>query len=119
MKLYRINSGKEKRIDSLPSFIQAYTQIIRYFDSVQPALMAILIKMTDLFVKLYGQVSAFNRQPGILTIQRLIKTLYMKGEGMLRQYVSPFCKLLGRFKGLSPNQTLYFTISLQLSCLHL
>jgi hypothetical protein len=61
--------------------------------------MAILVKMTDLFVTLYGQISAYNRQPGIFTIQRLIKTLYLKGEGVLRQYVSPFCKLHGRLDG--------------------
>ncbi|KAI8329229.1 hypothetical protein BC941DRAFT_384857 [Chlamydoabsidia padenii] len=85
-----INSGKEKRTDNLPSFIQSYTQIVRHFETVQPAILSILNKMTDSFVSLYSQTSAYSRQPGVLSIQNLIKTLYLKGEGKLRQFLSPF-----------------------------
>ncbi|KAI8098597.1 uncharacterized protein BX664DRAFT_288171 [Halteromyces radiatus] len=84
------NTNQELLTTHLPSFIQAYTQFIRYYDDIQPVLLSVLHRMADAFVLNYYRLSAYTRQPGIFAIESVIRTLYSKGEGMLRHFLSNF-----------------------------
>ncbi|CAO3576402.1 unnamed protein product [Absidia cylindrospora] len=85
-----ISADEVKLAIHLPSFIQAYSQFIQQCTVIQPALMSIICKMTDAFVLHYGGASMYGRRPGIFAIQFLIKILFVKGEGLLRQYLASF-----------------------------
>ncbi|KAI8075324.1 hypothetical protein BC940DRAFT_249003 [Gongronella butleri] len=84
------NVDREKLIEHLPSFIQAYTLFIEHCPDTPAAMMNTMSKMADVYVLQFTRLSIYRRMPGALSLQALIKSLFAKGEGTLRRFLSSF-----------------------------
>ncbi|KAI9317521.1 hypothetical protein BX666DRAFT_1633731 [Dichotomocladium elegans] len=74
----------------IPSFIQAYAQFANSLDTIPPSLMNTINSIVDIFTLRYGQLPSSVRVAGVYGVQNLLRTLFRKGEGTLRNFIKEF-----------------------------
>ncbi|ORX51885.1 hypothetical protein DM01DRAFT_1289323 [Hesseltinella vesiculosa] len=84
------NVDKDRLVLHLPSFIQAYTYFIEACPESPPAMMHTLATIANVYIFHFTQLISWARLPGVMAIQQMVKSLYRKGEGTLRRFLSKF-----------------------------
>lgn len=98
----RANADQERLMAHLPSFIQAYNQFARNLDPIPTPFLRTILTLVDVFVANYSRLSTYSKSPGTVAVRNLLLTLYQKGEGVLRNFLSGLCKILGEHLGSDP-----------------
>ncbi|KAI8877666.1 hypothetical protein K501DRAFT_306200, partial [Backusella circina FSU 941] len=84
------NSETYRVLGHLPSFIQAYTHFAKEFDTIPLEMFISIQKISEVFIVSFARMPIYNRRPGIIAMKELFQMLYVKGEGVLRNFLDTF-----------------------------
>jgi hypothetical protein len=64
-------------------------------------LLVSIQRISEVFAVSFARMPIYNRTPGIIAIKELFQMLYDKGEGVLRNFLDNFCKILNYMQNMN------------------
>lgn len=85
------NEGIDGSTSHLAAFITSYTFVAEVYDEIPELLMTALNQMANVAIVNFAKLSYYNRIDCTIAIERLLISLFNKGEGVLRGFFDKFC----------------------------